>query len=99
MMTTAYKHVILTDEGTPVIAGTNFKLKQLIVERQAHGSSPEELAYQHPQLSLAQVYSALAYYEDHKDLIDGLIHEGDIRSEALRSKLDAIDLKETINLL
>ena len=96
MTITAYKHVILTDKGAPVIAGTNFKVKQLILERQAHGSSPEELAFQHPQLSLAQVYSALAYYEDHKETMDALMREGDARAEALKGTLDATQLKETI---
>ena len=98
MTITAYKHIVLTDEGVAVIAGTGFKVKQLIAERQAHGSSPEELAFQHPQLSLAQVYSALAYYEDHKAQIDTHIREGDARAKTLKAQLDATDLKEQIKL-
>ncbi len=93
---TAYKYVALTDEGIPVIDGVGFKVKQLIGERRAHGSSPEELQFQHPQLSLAQVYSALAYYEDHREEIDAHLLEGEAHAEALRAQLDATDLKARI---
>ena len=93
MTLTAYKHIALTDEGVAVIGDTGFKVKQLIGERRAHGSSPEELQFQHPQLSLAQVYSALAYYEDHREEIDTYLHEGERRADALKALLDSPDLK------
>ncbi len=96
MTLTAYKHIALTDEGVPVIHGTGFKVKQLIGERRAHGSSPEELQFQHPQLSLAQIYSALAYYEDHQEEIDVLLRKGEARAEALKATLDSPDLKARI---
>lgn len=96
MTLTAYKHIALTDEGVPVIEGTGFKVKQLALERQAHGSSPEELQFQHPQLSLAQIYSALAYYEDHREEIDAHLREGHARAEALKDQLDSPDLKALI---
>ena len=96
MTLTAYKHITLTDEGVPVIGGTGFKVKQLVGERRAHGSSPEELQFQHPQLSLAQVYSALAYHEDHREEIDAHLREGATRAEELRAQLDAPDLKARV---
>lgn len=96
MTLTAYKHIALTDDGVPVIEGTGFKVKQLVAERKAHGSSPEELQFQHPQLSLAQIYSALAYYEDHQDDIDSHIRQGEARADALKDQLDSPDLKALI---
>ena len=96
MTLTAYKHIALTDAGVPVIYGTSFKLKQLIGEKRAHGLSPEELQFQHPQLSLAQVYSALAYYEDHQEEIDAYLFQGEARAEALKAQLDAADLKARV---
>ena len=96
MTLTAYKHIALTDAGVPVIQGTGFKLKQLIGEKRAHGSSPEELQFQHPQLNLAQVYSALAYYEDHQEEIDAYLLQGEARAEALKAQLDAADLKARV---
>lgn len=63
---TSYEHIALDEKGTPVIAGTTMKVVELIVEKLAHGWSPEELYFQHPYLTLGQVYSALAYYADHQ---------------------------------
>jgi uncharacterized protein (DUF433 family) len=67
---TSYRHIILDENGVPVIAGANTKVAELIAEIQAHGLSPEELCYQLPHLSLGQIYSALAYYWDHREEID-----------------------------
>jgi len=35
-----------------------------------NGSSPEEIHFQYPHLSLAQIHSALAYYYDHQAEFD-----------------------------
>jgi uncharacterized protein (DUF433 family) len=67
---TKYDHIMLNEAGIPTIAGTDVKVLELVLERTAYGWSPEELHYQHPFLSLGQIYSALAYYYDHQDEID-----------------------------
>jgi len=67
---TSYEHVVLDDRGVPVIAGANMKVVELVTDVMAHGSSPEELRYQFPHLTLGQIHSALAYYWDHKEAID-----------------------------
>ncbi len=46
------------------------KLVELILDNIAYGWSPEELHFQHPYLSMGQIYSALAYYWDHKQAVD-----------------------------
>jgi len=73
LVETRYEHVVLDDRGVPIIAGTKTKVIELIVERMAYGWSPEELHYQHPYLSLGQIFSALAYYADHADELDRAI--------------------------
>ena len=45
---TSYGHISLDENGTPFIASTNMKVVELIVEKIAHGWSPEELHFQHP---------------------------------------------------
>lgn len=70
---TAYRHVILDQEGNPVIAGTTMKVIELVGEKLAYGWSPEEIHFQHPYLSLGQIYSALAYYADHQKELDAEI--------------------------
>src|SRR5262249_29388237 len=73
---TTYQHVgldedgVLDENGVPALARTNTKVAELIAQVQAHGLSPEELCYQLPHLSLGEIYSALAYYWDHKEEVD-----------------------------
>ena len=67
---TRYEHIILNEEKVPVIAGTTMKVIELALDRKAYGWSPEELHFQHPYLTLGQIYSALAYYWDHQEEVD-----------------------------
>ncbi len=67
---TRYEHIVLDEKGVPIIAGTNMKVVELVLEKLAHGWSPEELYFQHPHLTLGQIYSALAYYWDHQEELD-----------------------------
>ena len=67
---TNYEHIVLDEKDVPIVAGTNMKVIELVLEKTAYGWSPEELHFQHPYLSLGQIYSALAYYWDHKEALD-----------------------------
>ncbi len=70
---TTYEHIQLDDRGVPVISGTTMKVQELVAERLAWGWSPEELLLNHPELTLGQVFSALAYYADHQAAMDEAI--------------------------
>lgn len=63
---TSYEHIVLGERGIPLIAGTTMKVVELVVEKPAYGWSAEGLCFQHPYLSLGQIYSALAYFADHQ---------------------------------
>jgi len=67
---TRYEHIILGQDNAPIIAGTNMKVIELVLERIAYGWSAEELRFQHPYLTLGQIHSALAYYWDHQETLD-----------------------------
>jgi uncharacterized protein (DUF433 family) len=67
---TAYEHVVVDETGVPLIEGTTMKVVELVLETLAYGWSPDELQFQHPYLTLGQIYSALAYYWDHKEELD-----------------------------
>jgi uncharacterized protein (DUF433 family) len=73
MQAVATAHIHLDDRGVSWIDDTNVKVIEVILERIAHGSSPEELHFQHPHLSLAQVHAALSYYYDHQLELDAEI--------------------------
>ncbi|MCD6294312.1 MAG: DUF433 domain-containing protein [Deltaproteobacteria bacterium] len=59
MKKTKYEHVALDDKGVPIIVGTNMKVIEIVLEKTAYGWRPEELYFQHPHLTLGQIYSAL----------------------------------------
>ena len=67
---TRYEHILLNDNQVPMIAGTTMKVIELVLDHLAYGWSPEELHFQHPYLTMGQIYSALAYYWDHKAELD-----------------------------
>ena len=69
-----YEHIILRD-GEPMIFGTRYSVVHLAEERLAYGWSAEELRIQHPDLTLGQIYAALAYYADHQPELDQLIEQ------------------------
>lgn len=83
---TTYEHVQLDSKGVPVIVGTTMKVIELVMAQMAHGWSPEELLFQHPYLTLGQIHSALAYYWDHKDELDGDIESRQQYAEEERRK-------------
>jgi uncharacterized protein (DUF433 family) len=90
---TGYDHVLISDTGVPVIAGTTMKVVELIVERMAYGWSPEELHFQHPYLTLGQIYSALAYYADHQNELDGDIERRLVAADTLRQSMPPSPLR------
>jgi len=67
-------HIRLDAHGVAWIDHTKVKVIEVVVDKLAHGSSPEEMHFQYPHLSLAQIHAALAYYYDHQAELDAEIH-------------------------
>jgi uncharacterized protein (DUF433 family) len=67
---TRYEHIVLNENGIPIIAGTTMKVVELVTAHIAYGWSAEELHFQFPALILGQIHSALAYYWDHQRELD-----------------------------
>lgn len=95
-METRYEHIDLNRDRVPSIAGTRMKVVELVAEQQAFGWSPEELHFQHPHLTLGQIYSALAYYWDHREELDDDIQRRLVRVEELRSENQPSELVERL---
>lgn len=55
--------------GIPRIDGSRITVQYIINEIKA-GSTPEEILEDKPHLTLAAIYSALAYYYDNKESLD-----------------------------
>lgn len=88
MATTAYPHITFTREGKPNIDGMRIKV-EMIATLHNVGVSAEQMVEDYPPLTLAQVYSALAYYYDHQDAIDRQIEEGERFAEEIRAEVDS----------
>ncbi len=89
-----FKHIIRDEAGRPWIKGTNLKVLELVLACQAYGWSAREYHLQHPSVSLAQVYAALAFYYAHQAEMDQAIREVLDWAEAEREK----NLVETAGL-
>lgn len=72
----AHPYIALTQSRSgmrPIIKGTRVGVDVVIGYIQA-GYTPQEIASDLlPHLTLAQVYDALSYYEDHRELVDASI--------------------------
>jgi uncharacterized protein (DUF433 family) len=66
-------HVRTDSQGVAWVDDTNVKVIEVVLARLAHGWSPEEIHFQHPHLSLAQIHAALAYYYDNQETMDQTI--------------------------
>jgi uncharacterized protein (DUF433 family) len=60
-------------DGIAWLAGTRVKVTEIVLDKLAHGWSPEEIHFQHPGLSLAHIHAALAYYYENQDRLDAEI--------------------------
>ena len=63
----------LDERGVAWIVGANTKVKEVVLDKMAYGWSPEEMHFQHPHLSMAQIHAALAYYYEDQVEIDAQI--------------------------
>ncbi len=63
--------------GRPRIRGTRVKVSEIASRHVEDGESADEIADALPQLTLAQVYAALAYYYDHREEIEAELREQD----------------------
>jgi uncharacterized protein (DUF433 family) len=60
--------------GKPRIKGTRVTVADVVLWTE-QGMSPDEVVTEFPQVGLADVYAALAYYHDNQQLIDEQIRE------------------------
>jgi len=93
---TSYEHIRMDENNVPMIAGTTMKVIELVLEHIAYGWSPEELKYQHPYLELGQIYSALAYYYDHKEAMDLEIENRLKRVDNFQAKMPLTPLRKKL---
>jgi uncharacterized protein (DUF433 family) len=78
---TVFPHITTDPQvchGRPCIAGTRVRVMDIVAAHE-DGVSPAELQsyFATRPLTLAEIYAALAYYNDHKDEIEADFAEGE----------------------
>ena len=86
-MTSGTEHYyVVTDDkvlsGEPIIKGTRTPVRA-IVELYRLGTAAEEIPNHLPHLTLAQVFDALSYYNDHQSEINDYIERNRIADEKM----------------
>ena len=87
MKATFATEIELDDRGMAWIAVTNVKVTEVILDKVAHGWSPEEIHFQHPNLSLAQIHAAMTFYYENQEKVDAQIRRGLEESDELARRL------------
>jgi len=85
---TSKQHITCTTGvagGKPCIAGTRIRVQDVVI-RTDLGESPDEIVRAYPQLTLADIHAALAYYYDNRAAIDQQIREGEALAEQMKAQ-------------
>lgn len=87
-METATAHIETTPSiagGKPRITGHRITVQDIVIWHERRGLTADEIATEYG-LSLAEVYAALAYYYDHREVIDQAIRADDEFVSELRKR-------------
>lgn len=85
---TTIAHILSTPGvcgGKPCVAGTRIRVQDIMIWHEMQGLSPEEIVTEFPQLSLADVHAALAYYHDHREAIQRQMRDAEDLVNAMRA--------------
>ena len=77
MQATAYRYLVRLPgvcRGKTIVEGTRLGVHD-VVGLIVNGASVEDVVRSFPDLTKAQIYECLAYYEDHRTEIDALVAE------------------------
>ena len=84
---TAFRHIVSTPGvcgGKPRIDGRRITVQVIVIWHERMGYSVDEIATLY-DLTLSEIYAALAYYHDHREEIDRSIEQGEAYAEELEA--------------
>lgn len=73
--------------GKPRIAGHRIRVQDVVVWHEQMGMSVDEIVSRYPSITLADVYSALAYYHNNFAKIRQQMQESEIFVQELKAKI------------
>ena len=93
---TIYEHITTNPEivgGKPHIIGHRITVQNIVIWHEQMGYSVDEIATEY-ELTLAEIYAALAYYYDHKTAVDEDIRQSEAFIASLRAKTPSLLAKK-----
>jgi uncharacterized protein (DUF433 family) len=93
---TIYEHITTNPEivgGKPHIIGHRITVQNIVIWHEQMGYSVDEIATEY-ELTLAEIYAALAYYYDHKAAVDEDIRQSEVFIASLRAKTPSLLAKK-----
>ena len=94
MTTIPTQHIVKTPGvcgGRACIAGHRIRVMDIVGWHEKWGMSPEEIAFQFPGITLADIYAALTYYFDNREEI-----EADFRNDEEAAEWVKVNLPSKI---
>jgi uncharacterized protein (DUF433 family) len=86
------RHIEISPEiagGKPRITGHRITVQDIVVWHEHMGRSADEICAEY-DLSLADVYAALAYYFDHREAIDQSLEESEAFVDEMRKRTPSL---------
>lgn len=88
MTETCYAHIVLREDGQPIIAEKGNKVRGIALYQRVWGCDASGIQEHVPELTLGEIYSALAYYADHQEAMNRDMDERERRvDEAQRQSM------------
>ena len=76
-----------TGDMRAYVTGTRVRVQDIAADHELHGLTPEQIAREYPQLTLAQVHAALSYYFDHREEVRNQMKQDIDLVEGLQAQL------------
>ncbi|WP_246198782.1 DUF433 domain-containing protein [Sodalinema gerasimenkoae] len=88
------------DEAGGIRIGSSRVTLDSLLAAYHNGSTPEEIAIQYSVLHLEDIYSAIAYYLNHRQEIDNYLEQRNQKAQQLRQELtqrhNLVDLRQRL---
>jgi uncharacterized protein (DUF433 family) len=76
--------------GKPRIIGHRITVQNVVLWQERGGLTPDQIVATYPGLTLADVHAALAYYHDHREMIQAQIAADEQFADELKAKSPSI---------
>lgn len=78
----------LTEDGAIRIVGSRVSLESVMYHYKA-GATPERIACKFPFLRLADIYSVVAYYLNHRESVEEYLREAEATGDAMQGDIES----------